>query len=190
MRSRAVSTTLNSTEPSCTSVTAECSVWVWPRSICNCSRASSRLAGLVKRLRPERQRLIGADHKSRRGLVRDRARLFPGQQQGQFVGIAIGSERALDRTLVDRSRDDLDRNTGGTQHIAARETSGREHQRRRSGPERHQRPGARRFSDRSCNTAAAVSSIERRDTSINGQLCRAHSLREKLISSATACLSI
>ena len=48
----------------------------------------------------------------------------------------------------------------------------------------------RRRSPRSARTAAAVSSIERRVTSISGQLCLAHSRREAAISSATACWSI
>ena len=49
--------------------------------------------------------------------------------------------------------------------------------------------GCRRRSASSAITSAAVSSIERRVTSMIGQLCLPHSLRDAAISSATACRS-
>ena len=57
-----------------------------------------------------------------------------------------------------------------------------------SEPQRHASvpTGCRRRSASSAITAAAVSSIERRVTSMIGQLCLAHSRRENAISSATA----
>ncbi len=94
----------------------------------------------------------------------------------------------LDRALVDVGRPDLDRNAGGLEQCAARRALGGEHQRLRGEPERHVTPVTcrRRRSASSVSTAAAVSSIERRVTSMIGQLCRAQSLRAKAISSATA----
>src|SRR6185437_14786097 len=93
--------------------------------------------------------------------------------------------------LVDIGGPDLEAQPGGGENLAANVALRRQHQRLRSEPERHgQAPGARRRSVKSRITAAAVSSIERRVTSIIGQLCRAQSRRENEISSATAVLSM
>ena len=52
MVSRALSTQSNSTTPSRTSASAECSAWALPASARNCSRAAARSAGLENRWVP------------------------------------------------------------------------------------------------------------------------------------------
>ena len=113
----------------------------------------------------------------------------------------------LDRALVEMRRPRLDRNAGRFEQRAAHLALRRKHQRLSGSQRRHQRmnpKNGKRFSKKimrkarihdaccrrrsasSASTAAAVSSIERRVTSMIGQLCRAQSLRENAISSATA----
>src|SRR3954452_17093226 len=92
----------------------------------------------------------------------------------------------LDRAFVEMRRPRLDRNTGRLEQSAAHLALRGKHERFGSEPERHQLAACRRRSVNSDITAAAVSSMERRVTSIIGQLCRSQSLRENAISSATA----
>ena len=166
--------------PSRTSATAECSSWVLPRKHLSCSRAASRSAGLEKRC-AERQRLVGAEHQPARLLRRHGMRLFAGQQQRDIAGIGEAGA-CLDPALVDIGRQHLDRNARRFQQRSPRRALRGQHQRPIGKPERHeaQATGCRRRSASSFSTAAAVSSIERRVTSINGQLCLAQSLREKV----------
>ncbi len=72
MVSRAVSTHWNSTSPSRTSASAECSSCVRPRRARNCSAASARSFGLVKRWLP-RARVWSAPSTGRPGMVADTA---------------------------------------------------------------------------------------------------------------------
>src|SRR5215468_10776304 len=127
---------------------------------------ASAVAGFRKPPLAERQSLVGAQYQPAGKASGNRSRLLPRQQRGEFARIAPRAP-LLDRPLVDIGRLDLDRNSG----IA-------------------QATGWRRRSARKLITAAAVSSIERRVTSMLGQLCRAHSLRENATSSATALRSI
>src|SRR4029079_5574925 len=93
--------------------------------------------------------------------------------------------------FVDFSGNDVDRNPGTLQNGAPAIAFRREHQSSRGKPERHAHAtGWRRRSARRLMTAAAVSSIERRVTSMLGQLCLAQRRRESAISSATALRSI
>ena len=95
------------------------------------------------------------------------------------------------RSSISAGRD-LERNARRREQRPPRCAARRQHQRLGGEPQRHRltAPGCRRRSPRSASTAAAVSSIERRVTSIIGQLCLAQSRRDAAISSATACRSI
>ena len=94
-------------------------------------------------------------------------------------------------TFVDLRRSDLKAQPGRRENFAANVTPRSKHERLGGKPKHHDHAtGCRRRSLKSRITAAAVSSIERLVTSIVGQLCLAHSRREKEISSATAVLSI
>ncbi len=53
--------------PSLATTTAECSLWVLPRSSCRRSRAASTLSRLVVELAVQVQRLVRADHEARLG---------------------------------------------------------------------------------------------------------------------------
>ncbi len=154
-------------------------------------RARAVAAGrLGEALLAERQRLVGAEHQAGGQPHGDGARFFARQQCRDFARVA-GRSAGLDAALVDVGRLRLDRNAGIRQHQAPHLALGSEHQRLRGKPERHRHPaGARRRSVRRLSTAAAVSSIERRVTSIDGQLCLAHSLRDSATSSATALRSM
>src|ERR1700690_3279156 len=83
MVSRALSTQSNSTTPSCTSASAECSSCVRPRKARNCSAAAARLAGLLKRLAP-RVSVWSAPSTSR-----------PGTAPATALALARASKRAV-----------------------------------------------------------------------------------------------
>ena len=140
---------------------------------------------------PERQRLIGAEHQPARLLHRHGQRLLPRQQRRDRAG--IGKARVgFDAALVDIGGQHLDRDARALQQRAPARALGGEHKRLIGKPERHDAyaTGCRRRSVSRLSTAAAVSSIERRVTSMLGQLCLAQSLRENATSSATALRSI
>ena len=146
----------------------------------------SAIGRLVESPLTERQGLIASDDGTEFGHGRDRTRLFARKRQ-RDLGRAAG-HTLLDCALVEMRGPRLDRNPRGfkqrTAHFALRS----KHKRLFGQPESSSTQDAccRRRSASSAITAAAVSSIERRVTSMIGQLCRAHSLRENAISSATA----
>ena len=77
----AASTCSKITAPALTTATAECSVWVLPRSAASCARAPSRSSALENRRVAERQGLIGAEHHAARMFRRHGFRLLPRQQR-------------------------------------------------------------------------------------------------------------
>ena len=193
MVSRALSTQSNSTSPSRTSASAECSSCVRPRKLRNCSAASARSAGLLKRVAAARQRLVGAQHQpsgQRAPPLRSALARASKRRRGGGIG---GAGFGFDRAFVDLRRPDLEAQAGRRQHLAAHVAFRCEHQRLRAASQSGMilaSTGWRRRSLNSLITAAAVSSIERRVTSIDGQLFLAQSRRENATSSATAVLSI
>ena len=138
---------------------------------------------------PERQRLVRAEHKPTRR--RHGQRLLPRQQGRNASGIAQ-TGLGLNRAFVDISGNHLDRDAGTLKQGSTAHALGCQQQRLIGKPECHddQTTGCRRRSASSLSTAAAVSSIEQRVTSMLGQLCLAQSLRENATSSATALRSI
>ncbi len=133
----------------------------------------------------ERQRLVGAKDEAGRQTRRDRSCLFPCQEK-RGIG-RCQARSSLDVALVDLRRDDLDWNSRCTPASGVGSRSSRRAPAvRAEATATYQEATSRRRSARSAMTAAAVSSIERRVTSMMGQLCLAHSRRENAISSATA----
>src|SRR5213082_3079047 len=130
----------------------------------------------------QRQGLVGAQHQAARTASGDGARLLACKHRGEFARVLLRAA-LLDRPLVDVSGLDRDGNSGIAQDRMPARALRREHQRFAGEPKR-------RRSARKLMTAAAVSSIERRVTSMLDQLCRAHSLRENGTSSATALRSM
>ena len=169
---------------------AECSAWVLPRSACNCARAAARSAGLEKRVSPSAS-VWSAPSTSRPGMTAEtasalarasrpprrahpRPRLAPPPRARRYA--PAGSPAASPAPLRIFARTSLfEASTSG--RLSSQ--SGTAHA-----------TGWRRRSVSNRITAAAVSSIERRVTSIDGQLFLAQSRREKATSSATAVLSI
>ncbi len=124
--------------------------------------------GLGEAAVAERERLIGAEHQHAGTAARDRECFLAGKQLRDFLGRGAGMRR-LHYALIDIGRIDLDRNAGRFQERAAHLALRGEHE-RRTAPQVHGPTAAtRRRSCRSEATAAAVSSIERRVTSIDGQ---------------------
>ena len=135
---------------------------------------------LVEALVAERQRLVGAEHQPAGLLRRHRVGLRARQQSAPPPPRRAPASR-FQRALVDMRRPDLEAQTGRRQQLAAHVALRGEHQRlsaSQSGMTSLYAPARRRRSASSRITAAAVSSIERRVTSMIGQLCLAQSLRE------------
>src|SRR5215471_16760768 len=148
-----------------------------------CGSAISRLG---EARATERECLIGADDKAARKTNGDDLCLFP-RQQLRRLARTHWPRPLLDTALIDVGDSDLDRYSCCLKHCPPCGTARGQHQRIGRQPERHrQLATCRRLSASSAITAAAVSSIERRVTSISGQLFAAHSRRENAISSATA----
>src|SRR5262249_61402115 len=99
--------------------------------------------------------------------------------------IVIG-RRDLDCTFVEACRSHFHWNARRFKELVPHRAPRRQHQRGGGEPKPHHATGCRRRSDKSLSTAAPGSSIERRGTSISGQLCFAHSPRDKALSSVTA----
>ncbi len=141
-------------------------------------RAYSRnVSGFIKAPLTQNQSLIGAEHQPTRHADRNGVCLLARQQCGHVTS-RIRNGGAFNRTFVDVSGADLDRNSGRFQERTPWRALRCQHQRLVSEPERHHTTGRRRRSVSRLSTAAAVSSIDRRVTSIEGQLCLAQSLRE------------
>src|SRR5215510_8814586 len=153
-------------------------------------RAGGRkINGFVEASLAQHQSLIGAKHQPSGHHGGHCARLRARQQRRHIAGCAHGSG-LLDRALIDIGWAHLDWNAGCFQERTPWRTLRCQDQWLFGQPERHYATGRRRRSVSSLSTAAAVSSIERRVTSIEGQLCLVQSLREKATSSATALRSI
>src|SRR4051794_34522714 len=134
----------------------------------------------------QRQGLVGAKHDTARLARRHSARFFARQKfRDRFWRSHLGA--LFKSTLVNVGGYTFQGDPGVFEPRAPHRTLGGQNQRLLRTPERHgQATGCRRRSASSLSTAAAVSSIDRRVTSISGQLWRAQSLREKVTSSATA----
>ena len=110
----------------------------------------------------ELQHLICAQHGARHA-ARDGERLHFGERVGLIARRqAFGAQALLHRLLVDGRAHDLERETGLLQEVRADGASGGKDE---------PAHGWFRRSARRLSTAAAVSSMERRDTSITGQPC-------------------
>src|SRR6202789_661350 len=121
------------------------------------------------------QNLIGAQHQRIRLQRRNAKRLHLGQRFGHPRRLAV--QRMFDRVLVNARRDNLERHAGILQKRRTDRACRGENE-----------PRHALFSWRSVNrlsTAAAVSSTERRETSITGQLRLSNSLRVAVISART-----
>ncbi len=175
-----------------TTATAECSAWVLPRSAASCSRAPARSAALENRRSPSAS-VWSAPSTMRPGMLAppppwpSPAPAAPPPRPDPST-----PARASTRALVDIGGHDLDRQCRRLPAARAAPRFSRQApaDSRRATAACHQLAGCRRRSASSAITAAAVSSIERRVTSMIGQLCLPHSLRADAISSATACRSI
>ena len=143
------------------------------------ARAAARSAGLEKRVSPSAS-VWSAPSTSRPGMRRgDALRLGAGQQPRRGERI-VGRALRFHRALVDVRRPYLQPQTRAAQDFRAHLAFRREHQRPAVEPKRQcfRLAGWRRRSVSNRITAAAVSSIERRVTSIDGQLFLAQSRRE------------
>ena len=177
MVSRATSRCSNTTAPSRTSAIAVCSSWVSPAQAAELLARRRPIGGLGEPPLAQRKGLVGAEHQparqapaiarafsrassaaispaSRRGgaLLRSPARRYrPGATS---TGMPASRSIVRRTALFDASTSGCSASQSGIDHAT----------------------GCRRRSASSLITAAAVSSIERRVTSMLGQLCRAHSL--------------
>ena len=119
MVSRAASTCSNSTSPSRTSASAECSSCVLPRSARNCSRAPARSCRLGETLRAAAPASGRRRAPTRPGSwprpLRPCARQQRAPQRRRRGACAAAS---IARSSISAGRD-LDRNAGGLQHLAA-----------------------------------------------------------------------
>src|SRR5262249_40511598 len=122
------------------------------------------------------KRLVSSQNQSIRVERRYRGRLCACQFHCDCPRVPNTRAR-LDLPLVDIGRRDFHRNAGPQQKIAPDFASRCEQEGLATRPKLHQETGWRRRSARSFMTAAAVSSIERRVTSMAGQLCFAQSCR-------------
>ena len=169
MVSRAVSTHSNSTSPSRTSASAECSSCVLPRKRAQLLGApSARLAGLLKRSLPS-ARVWSAPSTSRPGIVAATASRLGARQQARHRGGIGTTGSRFHRALVDLRRPDLEAQARRRREFC------RAHRFSTRAPAAGGRAkaascftltGWRRRSLNSRITAAAVSSIERRVTSM------------------------
>ena len=127
----------------------------------------------------DRDHRIAAEHRA--PLPVDRQRLGLGQRERDFAGAGPG-HLGLERALVDRGGPDLELDPGGAEHGAARGALRSEYDHGVAVP-----ASVACSSRSSCSfiTAAAVSSIERRVTSITGQPLSAKIRRAKATSCST-----
>ena len=140
----------------------------------------------------QRQGLVGAEHHPPRHRARDRGCFLPRQQKRGICRVKHLAAAVVpcDRPLIDIRRNDFHRDTGRLQDSAPHPAARRKHQRFGAEPQPPAQETTWRLrSAKSFITAAAVSSIERRVTSITGQPWRAQSFRAAAISPATAALS-
>ncbi len=181
----AVATVSNRILPSRAIATPEWSACVLPESDASCSRAAAIVAGLEKRRLPS-AKVWSAPSTSAPGRRRATASAFSrASSSAIFSGEAPACGASAARSSISAGID-LDRNAGRFQQRAAHLALRGEHERHAT-PQIHGPAAAsRRRSCRSEATAAAVSSIERRVTSINGQPWRVQSCLETAISSDTA----
>ena len=147
------------------------------------------VGGLGKQFFAQRQRLVGAEDEAARLLRGDPKRLLAGEfaRDCRPAG-ARRAQRRLEGALVDHGVAGLERNARRPKQRAARGALRGEEKRRPAAPERAH-VAEMNFSLCSlCRSmiAAAVSSIDRRVTSIVGQPRSANSLRDCATSSATA----
>ena len=176
-------------------------LWLLPRSERSCWRAPSRVDGLVEPGAVAFQHLVGAEHQpaagraarhaapsSRPGSRPPRPRVAPSRRAQAFTSASsIAGHR--------RSRSQRRRRAAACARVALR---GGEHELRpgRSCGRGRVRPGSLsaivrqrsrppRWRASICMMVAAVSSIERRVTSITGQPCSLHSRRAVATSSLT-----
>ena len=171
MVSRAIAQSSNSTVPSRTSAMPERQFMGLAAQFQKLRARGVAIRRLGKPLAAERQRLVGAEHQPPRHASPKPPSLFRARASIATLRGSLAAAFLLDPALVDIGRHDFDRQARGLQNVRRTSlfeasTSGSEQQ-----PERHddQATGCRRRSARSLSTAAAVSSIERRDTSINSQ---------------------
>ena len=150
-----------------------------------------KIGGLVKGDIVANQRLVGGEHEAVGTIARDRKRLGAGKRRGHLIrrDTAI-DQRFFDRTFVDLRFHYLDRDAGSQEHVSPGRAAGGEDQRRVGEPEigrgDHVAMNFMRWSRSRSRIEAAVSSIERRVTSITGQPLRAQRRRDCVTSSATA----
>jgi len=190
MVSRARSRCSNRIELPRASATALCSSWVRPRSASSWRRAPARSAGLEKRCSPS-AKVWSAPSTRRPGRRAATVRAF---SRASSAATSPALHPGLPCSIARSSRSAGSTSTGSpasrrmSRRIVLLDASTRGWSASQSGIA--QATGWRRRSVRKLITAAAVSSIERRVTSMLGQLCLAHSLRENATSSATALRSI
>ena len=133
------------------------------------------------------ERLVGADDIGGAVGLADAQRLGLGKGQRDLARRLAGrGQRRLDQPLVDPRRQRLDRHAGVPEDADPRRAGRCEDDARHT---RSDRGFRRARSSRSATIAAAVSSIERRVTSMIGQPWRAQSFRASAISAAMAALS-
>jgi hypothetical protein len=131
---------------------------------CRCS-----IRWLGQAARADRQRLVGAEDQRAGPAGGNHQGFFPGKDLRHFCSARTGV--LLDPPLVDIGRIDLVGNSCSGQNGMPAFAARGEHKRAAAFPERHcYAAGCRRRSASKLITAAAVSSIERRVTSILGQL--------------------
>ena len=190
MVNRATLTCSNNTVPSRTKAIAECSSCVLPRSARSCASAARTIGRFGKALAAQRQNLIGAERQTAGIERRDRGR-FLARQKGSNRRRDLRRRAVSECAFIEIGRMHFDQTPAADSsclRMLLREAS-------TSGCSASHNTCAhdarlRRRSPRWASTAAAVSSIERRVTSISGQLCLAQSRREAAISSVTAWRSI
>ena len=137
------------------------------RELSPCSHAIRRLG---KPTITQRQGLVRSEHQAAELAGGNCLGLLAGEQRCHPA--CVPDERALlDAALIDIRWCNLDRNTGVAQQCVSDSASRRENERMIVEPKRHiHATECRRRSVRRLSTAAAVSSIERRVTSMLGQL--------------------